>query len=474
MKKTFKELRVEKGFSKQRLADTLNVDYRTITNWEKEGGIIPSISIIADIAEVMGVSTYEVCETFVSEHAVPREVLFGRKPQILDNLKTVPSVPKEFFRWMYTLFDNEHVYTSGMVRYGSAIWDFQVIGLISREYNGEIYERGETVSVGGLSLVPIELSNKEQGDEWLHVPYGFFAADKNMNFMVFSEENVECIHLLSADYGNITFELTVNNCFFPEMECEIKQTQKAVIYLTIFDYMDCRHLDGTLGSQWFSRYHIFLGNHRNNVIGRFIRDIRKTHNLSQSEFADGIVCFSRHDPEITNKTINKWETGITLPSLPQLLRLGESYGFSVKKLLDQFDLGYYVESGVRHLDYSYQIGLNYLFSKITDIKSWVSFLQEFRLIKRSVSELLGNYDCVGQFDDESETADITDISTTSTEIVIRRHELPSISIPIESVKRVVAEKNLANFLYETKFDFVTNKEAKTVKIDLSLFVWNDN
>lgn len=60
-------------------------------------------------------------------------------------------------------------------------------------------------------------------------------------------------------------------------------------------------------------------------IGKFLRDLRREHNLTQEELGDKLGA--------TNKTISRWETGTYLPPADILLAMSKLYGVSVNEIL---------------------------------------------------------------------------------------------------------------------------------------------
>jgi len=57
--KLIAELRKEKGFTQQQLADQLNLSNKTISKWESGAGS-PDISILTELADVLGVTADEL------------------------------------------------------------------------------------------------------------------------------------------------------------------------------------------------------------------------------------------------------------------------------------------------------------------------------------------------------------------------------------------------------------------------------
>lgn len=62
-----------------------------------------------------------------------------------------------------------------------------------------------------------------------------------------------------------------------------------------------------------------------NSIGKFIQELRKEKNITQRELADTIG--------ISDKTISKWENGISLPDTSMLMSLCKALDISVNELL---------------------------------------------------------------------------------------------------------------------------------------------
>lgn len=470
MAKKFKELRERAGINKSQLAEMLNVDYRTITNWEKENGTYPSLDVAKDIAEALKVSTYEVFEAFVFDDnkgisqndAEP----FYSGFISLENYSEGNIAPKEFFRY---LFSDKWEFGEGIVQHNYNVFNFAIATSIHREYDGEIRKVGELKKVGDYALQPVEFSDKEKAKELFEYPYGFFVADKKMNIIVFSEENIECCRFVSNSCGNLTFELVLNSPVFQSMEEEIRLLQKSSVYLTIFDYRQNGIIMKDLISEWIPNFRFDFD--KNNVLGKFIKSLRKRYGLNQSEFACGIITpvdGKYMCPEISNKTINKWETGIARPSLLQLFLLSESYDFSVQTLLDQFDAGFFVENSVINSERVYDIGLNYWFSRSKDLECWKNFLDLFKLAKREMVILLSDSDFLGLIEIGEEELMISDIAFSATDIIIKSKYSSEIVVPIESVKSIKPKNNLGNLVYETEITY-EDEGVRMVKINLSYF-----
>ena len=62
-----------------------------------------------------------------------------------------------------------------------------------------------------------------------------------------------------------------------------------------------------------------------NIIGRKIVEYRKKNKLTQKEFARKLY--------VTNTTVSRWESGVTVPNSEQLLDIAALLGESVDSLL---------------------------------------------------------------------------------------------------------------------------------------------
>ena len=61
-------------------------------------------------------------------------------------------------------------------------------------------------------------------------------------------------------------------------------------------------------------------------IARFIKDIRKKHNLTQKQFAD------KYD--VTYQAVSKWENALNMPDTLLMKQICQDFGISLDELLD--------------------------------------------------------------------------------------------------------------------------------------------
>lgn len=470
MSKRFKELRESTGISKSTLAEKLYVDYRTITNWEKENGILPSLDSASDIAKALGVSTYDVYESFIfddneiMQHKI-KELMCNDRFSWLDDLTKDYISPKDFFKY---LFYARNEFGAGIVQHNYHVFSFIIAYPIIRKYDGNMSEYDNLIN--DCRLQQIELLDLLQKS--LYSTCGFFVSDKKMNYIVFSEENLECCRLISKNCGNLTFELVLNSPVFPSMEDEIRLSNKSSVYLTLFDYRRSGKIPSNLIQNWLSGFQFDFD--KDNIIGKFIKSVRNSFGLNQTEFANRIVgtvisvkenniCY-----EFSNKTINKWETGIVKPSLLQLFRLGESYDFSVRKLLDQFDAGFFVGNAVNNSEMVYDIGLNYWFNRSDNIACWKNFISTFKLIKSFTEDLIDNSAILGEVNTGKEELEFEDIVFSEYKIIVKFTNNSKTIIPIEDIKCISNKNNLSNLLYETEISYGKETIHK-IRISVSFF-----
>lgn len=60
--------------------------------------------------------------------------------------------------------------------------------------------------------------------------------------------------------------------------------------------------------------------------GKFIKDIRKKHNLTQKQLADKY--------NVTYQAVSKWENGLNMPDTSLMKQMSKDFGISIDELLD--------------------------------------------------------------------------------------------------------------------------------------------
>lgn len=61
-------------------------------------------------------------------------------------------------------------------------------------------------------------------------------------------------------------------------------------------------------------------------IGALLRDLRKEKNLTQADLAEKLG--------VSNRSISRWENGMTMPDFDLLIELADFYGVDVREILD--------------------------------------------------------------------------------------------------------------------------------------------
>ena len=107
----FKALRSSSNYNKTQFADLMQVAYRTVTNWEKKDGVIPSLSTISSIAKALHVPTYTVYDCFMNNpDSDPEENFFEFNKHDLTDGYRKSSLPGLLFKVMNTL----HLFGGGI------------------------------------------------------------------------------------------------------------------------------------------------------------------------------------------------------------------------------------------------------------------------------------------------------------------------------------------------------------------------
>ena len=83
--KTLRHLRTEKGLSQQQLAERLHVERASVTNWEA-GRRIPSIDMLSQISEALGVDATALMAAAGEHSEIPNVVLLDDDLIILDGV----------------------------------------------------------------------------------------------------------------------------------------------------------------------------------------------------------------------------------------------------------------------------------------------------------------------------------------------------------------------------------------------------
>ena len=126
----FKALRSSSNYNKTQFADLMQVAYRTVTNWEKKDGVIPSLSTISSIAKALHVPTYTVYDCFMNNpDSDPEENFFEFNKHDLTDGYRKSSLPGLLFKVMNTL----HLFGGGILQYEGHVFYYSHISYKERK-----------------------------------------------------------------------------------------------------------------------------------------------------------------------------------------------------------------------------------------------------------------------------------------------------------------------------------------------------
>ena len=108
----------------------MQVAYRTVTNWEKKDGVIPSLSTISSIAKALHVPTYTVYDCFMNNpDSDPEENFFEFNKHDLTDGYRKSSLPGLLFKVMNTL----HLFGGGILQYEGHVFYYSHISYKERK-----------------------------------------------------------------------------------------------------------------------------------------------------------------------------------------------------------------------------------------------------------------------------------------------------------------------------------------------------
>ncbi|MBR3998865.1 MAG: hypothetical protein IKI93_11045, partial [Clostridia bacterium] len=400
----------------------------------------------------------------------------------LGDLPPQKSHPKELLSYLAGHTREELEWGEGIIQHNSEYFKFEVMCLTRRDYTGGMKQVGEPVHLhdSGMSMVPVEPLNQEEWDYVCEYPAdGFIFMDQNLNIITISESDIVGWEILSTNYGNISIKLDVNFPVFSMMDTEIEKHSYSTIIITLFDYPS--HFEPTAELSIVNKVlaKIRFSFRESNTIGKFIRQIRNNRSMDQNDFAYSIITpysGTHQHPEISNKTVNKWETGNSYPSLLQLFLLSQSFNFSVKDLLDQFDRGIFVSTMINSCSKVFDIGLSHLFA-MNDVSNFIQFLKYFSLTQKRLKEymsknsvmgeLIYNPDTLSFFDDSGIC--IKDICVENDVINILLENDKTLTIPYTQNLSIIETQNYGNLVYSAIIRFNQTGGETEIKLNLCLF-----
>lgn len=414
-----KLLRMSKNITKTELARKLEVTFRTITNWEKADGVIPSLPTMKLIAKAIGTTTYDVFSSFIfNPDEIPENKAFKFHDHTRDISKQymTPSHPLQLFKYIKEF----RLLGTGIVIYKYRLFRYEHLKIHEVPPNDEIINQ----VVIDENAKRRHLLEENQIDDsitrsilQLMIPSdGVVAIDENANCLILSKDNISSWHIVSNEVCNnelgnevthTVFEIEMTSAVFPEMEEDIRQDKKSSIYLDAYrwdreEYLPFTKLD-----------HLVVQEDVENVIGLYLQFYRKRMGLSQSQLSQRIKAYGFH---ITNGTINRWESGKLLPGARQLAFLCSFFKVDIEKLLDAYHYEYYVSNGIDSVERYYNVGLHHSFGNATDFDGLKKFLNEysfFNLTAYNTSTIIGK--CSSSEQEEA----ISSIEISDQRIVLR-------------------------------------------------------
>ena len=109
------------------------------------------------------------------------------------------------------------------------------------------------------------------------------------------------------------------------------------------------------------------------IVGMAIWKYRKKNNLSQAEFGKKVG--------VNKQTVSRWEKGQLNPGTEKLFEIAQVVGVPFENLVENVDAQETAELLIFKEKYSYDVGLNRLFSNIHDFDSLCYFLDVLTAVR---------------------------------------------------------------------------------------------
>ena len=387
MSRKFQALRIAHRIKKIALAKTLGVDVRTITNWEKPNGIVPSLDKMDSIASAFQISLFEIYSCFmfnpdlVDSDEVQDPIFVSREDPFakpgdwdLDGLNLFIRIYQLSLKglgtvnYRYCTFRFSHVKSS---LFDADCPDEELMSIFLQTTLGKrLKEKRKEIDPFFLSMERMKKFREVLSD-------GCILMDGHFNSIVLNLGNTYRWRLVAQSYGNIVFEIEVTKAIFPEMELDLREKQLSTITLTFFDYGDTN--PPTLTEPTTRIFAL----EKTKVIGTYIKEYRRRHGLDQQDLAKHLSMYASEFDEIDNKKISKWENG-ELPSTNALQKICDVLNLSEEKLLDAYYYNYFDSTDLDINNQIYKIGLSLSFLNATDFPTLSEFLQEYIWAKQTI------------------------------------------------------------------------------------------
>lgn len=336
-----KKLRNSKNINKSEFSRLMNVTFKTITNWEKKNGTIPSLEVTYQIAQVLQVPTFIVYKCFVDDPDFEKENGFHFNHHNIDDLYKISN-----FSGLKKYINAKKIYGRGILRIENEMIEFDNIILDEiSDYNG--YEE----------LIDLMTNPKKS------VFSNMILLDKYNNIVLLKDDMIGKCEKISNNYNNISFKLELLKPICP------KSIVPCDLYLTIFE-VDKKHFNYI---NHINRLEIL---DRKEVIPHALKALHNRKSISQSQFADNMG--------IDKKLLNKWETGTLAPPLLKIKEIAAKNNVSEELLFDCYDSGLFSDMCFDVVNNIYNVGLAYQFNIIDNVSDFVSFLENYNLVKTAI------------------------------------------------------------------------------------------
>lgn len=441
----FKALRSSSNYNKTQFADLMQVAYRTVTNWEKKDGVIPSLSTISSIAKALHVPTYTVYDCFMNNpDSDPEENFFEFNKHDLTDGYRKSSLPGLLFKVMNTL----HLFGGGILQYEGHVFYYSHISYKERKNTA---------------------TNLDEELDYFMFPYeGIILHDDNLNLIPIKLSDLKYWKIVSKEYGNLTFELAVKAPLLLDMKEHLVSNEYCISYLTVFEY-ESEHTMFKMES-----LNCLYKMDKDEVIPKYIRSIRERQGITQSDFANLLNLWL--GKKINNKTVNKWENQQLLPTLPQLRAISIAFHVSIDKLLNAYDECYFSTMSIDEKDRTYSVGIGHQFDETFGINDIPGFLDSFKFIHQTFVQDPARPLCYLYFENENNPLSNKDnfifdavINDYSVSLVLKENK--EIAIKTERIKQLEAYSIHYNYYYEFYGEYLLdNHSVLPFRMIFSLFM----
>ena len=450
MSKKLKELRIAEGLSKTVFAEKLGVTYRTVTNWEKEDGIVPSIETMERIAEVLETHLFKIYSCFMYD---PDNC--SNEEETLP-WKTWSDISKNFYKKQSA--SSFFKYIAERKYWGNGVLNFN---------NNCFYFSRIVMNYKQLE----EQASLEDQIQFFSSPAaGVLLLDVYYNAVWIDPTNLNSWCIKSEQYGNIVFELRLKTPISKETDCLNSKTKSYPVTLTLLNTTN-QSLSNVLT---LPKYFTLK---KEKVLSNCIKHIREKRKLTQQKYAEELSYYLMllGFNAIDKNTVCKWENGTLIPNAHQLNAMEAAFNVSIDTLLDQYHYEYFMEEAIFKEWKSYDIGLKYSFSKIqSELDIW-DFIRQFCLVRdtlwssqESILAILFLYD---NSDNEEDFRQIIIYELTqhgsSFELLSDTNE--TILVELEKLYMWPSKSNY-NFLYRFQGEYaVSDSESYSFDIGFHLF-----